>query len=472
MTTHEIDHTVSQPSAEAVQLLKKAVVGEVFEPDEPGYTLATATYNVLVPPRPVLVVSAATVEDVQATVRFADAQGLAVTVLGDGHLITGPMEQAVLITLRSMAEVTVDAESQTARVRGPVSSGRLVDAAALVGLAPLNGSIPRVAAVGYTLGGGQSPTLGRLYGYASDHVHSLEVVTADAQLRTVTAQSDPDLFFALRGGKGNFGVVIGMELGLFPVTRIYAGGLWFAGERLAEVLPVWRDWVREIPEQMTSSVAVQRLPPLPELPQPLQGAFVVHVRIAYLGSPEEAEVCLAPLRALGATVLDTIADLPYAAAGTIHNDPPEPLPYVDLGTGLRELPDDALDVFVELTGPASDCPLVSVEIRSLGGALDREPEFADALPSRGMPFQTFGVGVGGPDVAPALRDYLRTLVGRLQPWAHEHSMVNFLSPDEGHSQDELRRIYGPEKYARLAQVKAVYDPKNLFRVNHNIAPAT
>ena len=470
MSIHEVGRTLGQPAAEAVAILKAAITGDVFEPDEPGYTHATATYNVLLPPRPVLVVSAATVEDVQEAVRFADAHGLAVTVLGDGHLITGPVEEAVLITLRPMAELSVDAENRTARVRGPVPMGEVVTVAAAFGLAPLNGSLPRVGVVGYTLGGGQSPTLGRLFGYASDHVRSLEVVTADGQFRTVTAETNPDLFFALRGGRGNFGVVVGMEFGLFPVAQIYAGGLWFAGERLADVLPVWRDWVGHIPEQMTSSIAVQRLPPLPELPEPLQGAFVVHVRIAYVGTAEDAETWLVPLRAIGPTVLDTVADQPYSSAGMIHNDPPEALPYVDLGTGLRELSDGVLDVFDELTGPQSNCPLISVEIRSLGGALDREPEFADAVPSRGVPFQTFAIGVGGPDEAPALRDYLRTLIDRLQPWAHEHSMVNFLSPDEGNSQDEIRRIYG-DKYSRLAQIKADYDPKNLFRANHNIVPA-
>jgi FAD/FMN-containing dehydrogenase len=472
MSTQEIGGAVRKPDAEAIKILRKAVAGAVFEPDETGYAQAAATYNVLVPPRPVLVVEASAVADVQEAVRFAAAHGLAVAVLGDGHLITGPMEEAVLITLRLMAEVTVDAVSRTARVRGSIPMGQVVEAATAVGLAPLNGSIPRVGAIGYTLGGGQSPTLGRSFGYASDHVRSLEVVTSYGQVLTVTAESDPDLFFALRGGKGNFGVVTEIEFGLFPVTQIYGGGLWFAGEQLADVLPVWRDWVREIPESMTSSVAVQRLPPLPELPDPLRGAFVVHVRIAYVGTPEDAEALIAPLRAIGPTVFDTIAELPYAAAGTIHHDPPEPLPYVDLGAGLRELSDDVLDVFVEFTGPESNCPLVSVEIRSLGGALDREPEFADAVPSRGVPFQTFAFGVGGPDAAPAMRAYLRAWIDRLQPWAHEHSMVNFLSPDEGHSQDDLRRIYGAEKYERLARVKAAYDPENRFRVNHNIAPAS
>ena len=458
-------------SAHSVQLLRESVTGDVFEPDEPGYAQETATYNVLVRPCPALVVSAATVEDVQEAVRFAAAHGLAVTALGDGHLVTGPMAEAVLITLWRLAKVTVDLGHRTARVRGLVPMGQVVNVAAAVGLAPLSGSSPRVGTIGYTLGGGQSPTLGRSFGYASDHVHRLEVVTADGQVRIVTADNNPDLYFALRGGRGNLGIVTEIEFGLFPVTRIYAGGLWFTGDRLADVLPVWRDWVRRIPEQMTSSIAVQRLPPLPELPEPLRGAFVVHVRIAYLGPPESGELWVAPLRALGPTVLDTLADQPYAAASTIHEDPPEPLPYVDLGTGLRELSDDVLDVFVEFTGPASNCQLTSVEIRSLGGALDRAPACADAVPSRGVPFQAFAIGIGGPDVAPVLRKNLRALIDGLQPWADEHSMVNFLSPDEAHSQDDMRRIYGSAKYERLARVKAEYDPENRFRVNHNIAPA-
>src|SRR5262249_30201426 len=151
------------------------------------------------------------------------------------------------------------------------------------GLAPLNGALSTVGVVGYTLGGGHSPTLGRSQGYAADHVRSIEIVTADCELRKATQDSEPGLFWALRGGKGNFGVVTALEFDLFPVSELYGGGLYFPGARMAEVLHVWRVWAAELPESATTSVAILRLPPVPDIPEPLRGAFVLHVRFAFLG---------------------------------------------------------------------------------------------------------------------------------------------------------------------------------------------
>lgn len=451
--------------------LRNRVIGAVLLPGMPGYDDERATFNLSTPLAPALVVAAASTADVQAAIGFATEHGLAVAVRGGGHLQPRDAAGQLLLTLDRMTSVEIDQDRQTVRVTGSPRWEKILAVAAKSGLAPMNGSSPNVGAVGYLLGGGLSPVLGRLHGYASDHVTSIQVVTADGELRTVTATHEPALFFALRGSKGNLGVVTGIEFRLFPISTVYAGGLWLPGARVAEALPAWRDWAATLPEEASTSIAVQRLPDLPGVPEPLAGAFVLHLRYSYVGEAGRGEELLAPMRALGETVFDTVGTLPYGESGTLHNDPPAPLPYYDRAMGLRALPDDLLATLVELTGPDADCPLVSVEIRLLGGALDRPPAAPDAIPSRGVPFNLFAIGVSAPDQAAPLKDYLETFAATLAPWRHARSMVNFVSPEEGHTPGELREIYGPELYDRIVAVKEKYDPDNLFRVNHNIVRA-
>ncbi|MEU4532094.1 FAD-binding oxidoreductase [Micromonospora ureilytica] len=454
-----------------VNVLRDQLTGPLFVPGDPGYDDECATFNLNTPLAPAIAVGAATPDDVRNAVRFAAINGLAVAVRGGGHLQPRSGVGQLLLTLDRMNSVRIDPVRATARITGTPRWSQVTSAASEHGLAAMNGSSPTVGAIGYLLGGGMSPVLGRPFGYASDHILSIDVVTADGELRQVTGTSDPDLFFALRGSKGNLGVVTAVDLALQPVRTVYGGGLWFAGERLAEILPVWRDFAAALPDAATTSIAVQRLPAAPELPEPLRAAFVLHLRFAYVGPAAEGERLLAPLRVLGPVVLDTITDLPYADSGTIHHDPDLPLPYFDRSLGLRELSDGTLAALVELTGPGSDCPLVSAEIRALGGALDRPPAAPDAVPSRGLPFQFFAFGVGGPDEAQLMQGYLARCVDVLSPWAFPRRMVNFVSPEEALTPRSLREVYGAELYDRIVAVKEKYDPDNVFRNNHNIVRA-
>ena len=209
---------------------------------------------------------------------------------------------------------------------------------------------------------------------------------------------------------------------------------------------------------------------LRELPEPLRGEFVVHLRTAYLGPAELAEKVLAPMRSAGPVILDTIAELTYAAAATIHLDPPSPLPYVDRSSGLAQVNRDTVDALVGVAGPGSGCELASIEIRHLGGALDRPPRTPDAVPARGLPFQLFAFGVGPAEQAPALREQLAGLVEAVQPWADQRRMMAFLSPDEATDPQAVRQLYGADRYDRLARIKRRYDPDNLFHLNQNIVP--
>ncbi|MFE6946458.1 FAD-binding oxidoreductase [Streptomyces chartreusis] len=454
-----------------VQQLANAVAGPVLVPGDDAYEDECGVYNLNNPLRPSIVVGATSARDVQTAIRFAVQRNMPIAVKATGHQMPVPGDAALLITTSRMTRVRVDKASRTARVEAGVRWQQLLDESERHGLTALAGSASDVGVVGYILGGGQSPVRGRSLGYAADHVREIQLVTADGEIRTVSARVEAELFWALRGGKGNFGVVTAIEIDLFPATGFYGGGLYYAGEHMAEVLQVWSEWVPTLPEEMTSSVAVQRLPPLPELPDPLRGAFVLHVRIAYLGAPDEAERLIAPLRAIADPLLDDLTERPDRAIGAIHKDPPGPLPYYDRTVSLRELGRETVDALVALTGPDSGCSLVSVEIRALGGAFDRSPANGNAVPTRGVPFVAFAFGVGGPQDADDLRGQLNKVFTGLEPWTGERRMVNFLSADEATTADGMRSVYGESRYARLATVKKLYDPANFFRVNHNVRPA-
>ncbi|GAB7044278.1 MULTISPECIES: FAD-binding oxidoreductase [Catenuloplanes] len=446
--------------------LAAAVTGHVAVPGDDGYDAECATYNPYTPLRPAVVVGAVSGRDVALAIRFAGEHGLPVGTVTTGHQARG-VDGGVLINLRRLNRVSVDLEARTARVGGGALWAEVLAATTPHGLAPVHGSAPGVGATGYLLGGGQSPTLGRRHGYGADTIRSVEIVTADGSARRVTADSDPDLFFAVRGGKGNFGVVTAVEIALFPVARFYGGAVFASGADAPALLHAWRTWAPALPESATTSVAVQRLPPDPALPAPLRGAFVVALRFAYVGDPAEGEALFAPMRAVVPLLVDGVLDRPYAEVGLIHADPPGPLPYVDRTAGLRELPAEAVDALLALIGPGTDCPLAGVELRALGGALDRQPEPPNAVATRGMPFVLFGFGVGGPDALPGLRSHLARVTDAVAPWAHDRKMVNFMSASD---ENDVRAAYGDEIFERLAKIKQVYDPENLFRANHNIPP--
>jgi FAD/FMN-containing dehydrogenase len=448
--------------------LVAAVAGSVLLPGDPGYDDERAVFNLNHELMPAVVVVARNAADVQAAVAFAAGQHRPVLVKTTGHQIVGTAQGAVLITTHRMNDIAIDAVGRTARVGAGTIWADVIQKASQVGLAPLNGSNSTVGVSGYTLGGGLSPTLGRSHGYAADHVRSLDVVTADGELRHVDAESDPELFWALRGGKGNFAVVTALEFDLFPVSRLYGGGIYFPGERMAEVLRAWTAWLPDTPETMISSFAALRLPPLPKVPEPLRGVLTVAVRFAFTGSAEDGDRMIEPLRATAPAILDTVADMPYTDVASIHNEPTEPLPYYERSIMLREFPAEAQQKLVELAGPGSATTMWIAELRALGGAWDREPAVPNAVATRGLPYVLLGVEVGPLSEEQRLKESVAALLDGMAPWQGDRRLVNNLAADEA---DDVVAIYGPERYGRLARVKKRYDPTNMFRLNHNVVPA-
>lgn len=407
------------------------------------------------PIRPDLLVEARDAADVLAAVRDAAARGLSVSVHATGHGLPGPVEGGVLISTRRMDTVAVDPGRRTAHIGAGATWGAVIAAAAPHGLAPLNGSSPGVGAVSYTLGGGLG-ILAREFGYAADHVRALDVVTADGVLRHVTPESEPDLFWGLRGGGHRLGVVTGLEIGLVAVARLYGGSLAFDGGAAPEVLRRWLEWTRTVPDACTSSVAALRYPDMPQLPEALRGRYVVSVRVAYTGAAADGEALVAPLRAIGPTLSDSLREMPYTESHTIHSDPPFPHAYYGEGLMLTDLDAGAAARVLELTGPKAPMMTV-VQLNHLGGALAVRPADDSAVPHRDAGYLLRLLSpLDGTDVASA-----RALFGEVAGGQAPYVLGRALGFSFGGG-DRTEGFHGPGTRERLAGLVSRYDPASLF----------
>jgi FAD/FMN-containing dehydrogenase len=337
----------------------------MFHPGDPGFD--PAGFQTAYTHRPSVLVAAADAGEVRAAVRHAAAHGLPVAVQATGHGLTTALDGGVLITTGRMPGVEVDPAARTARVQAGTTWDAVVDAAGKHGLAPLSGSAPGVGVVGYTLGGGLG-LLSRRYGWAADHVRGIDVVTPDGASHHLVPGDE--LFTALRGDGRDRAVVTGMEIGLVPVERIYGGGLYFAAEHVPAVLRAYLEWTRDLPDAMTSSVALIPFPDVEGMPPPLRGRYLAHVRVVFAGDADEGERLVAPLRAVAPRVIDTLDDMPFTDSAAIYDDPPWPHAYSGTNALLRDLEAAALPSLVDIAGPRAPMMCV-VQLNHLGGALAR-----------------------------------------------------------------------------------------------------
>ena len=344
-------------------------------------------------------------------VRLAVDHGFPVAVRATGHGPIPGVDRGLLVDTRAMSTVTVDPGRRTATVGAGTTWTSVLAACAPYGLAPLCGSAPDVGAVSYVLGGGLG-VLGRRYGYAADRVRRIRLVTATGEPREVTPDSDPELFWAVRGGGGNFGVATELEIDLVPVAALYGGGLFFPGEAAADLLAAFGRCTADAPDELSLSIAFITFPDLDAVPPPLRGRFVGHLRVAHLGAPAEAEALIAPLRAVATPFVDTVRTLPVAEIGTIHADPVRPQPVSCGGAVLPRWDDAAIDVL--LSGIGATRPHM-LEVRHLGGALARPADVPNAVGHRDALFNVFTSAYPGPsfdDATTVQTDLYR----RLRPW--------------------------------------------------------
>ncbi|MFM9369169.1 FAD-binding oxidoreductase [Streptomyces sp. Da 82-17] len=451
------------------RLALSEIRGPVLHPGDDGYAEEVTGFNLAALHTPDVAVGATGAEDIVAALRWASATGTPVAVQATGHGANFPIEQGLLISTKRMTDVRVDPEARTATVAAGAKWRHVLQAAAPHGLAALCGSSTDAGAVGYTLGGGL-PVLGRTFGYAADMVRSFDLVTPDGTLREVTAEAEPELFWALRGGKGNIGVVTSMTFDLLPVASLLGGGIYCPGEHAAALLDAWADWTELVPEEMCSSYTLLRLPPIPEIPEPLRGGFWARVAVAWTGEPAEGERLLEPIRAAAPVVVDTVEEMPFAAVDRIYMEPQDPLPATEACVLLRELPTEARATLLAQVGPGvADCPLLMVELRHMGGALSRPAAADDAICARdaGYLLETVAV-LPVPEAAAAVQETVTSLQSAMAPYATGHTMVNLHGTP--HDEPDRARAWTAEVYDRLRHDKATYDPDNLLRYGHTVAP--
>ena len=434
-------------------------------PHQEEWDAARRAWNLAVDQHPAVVALPETADEVAEAVRYARDHGLRVAPQSTGHNAAplGDLSDALLLKTERLRSVEVDVERRVAHVGGGAVWADVTHATAPHGLAALAGSAHDVGVAGYSLGGGIS-WLARKYGLAANNLEAVEIVTADGRIVRADADNEPDLFWAVRGGGGNFGVVTSLEIRLYPISEVYAGTLFFPAERLTEVLHAWREWTDDVPEEMMSVGRFMQFPPLPDIPEPLRGNSFALVEGVYIGDEETGSQLIEPLRTLG-PAMDTFATIPTEQLEKLHMDPPGPVPGTGDGMMLADLPPQAIEGLGWLLEQESS--LLSVEIRHLGGELGRARPENGAFASVDAAYIMFAVGIAAtPEMAAAVDSEVEYVKDALAPWDAGRMYMNFAEKPRAGTV-----LFGGEAFHRLREVKAAYDPENVFRGNHSIAPA-
>ena len=441
--------------------------GRVATPSDPDWDEARRAWNLAADQQPPAVAFVESADDVAKVIGFARDNALRVTAQGTGHgaVALGSLDDTILIKTERMRGVQI--ESETARVEAGALAEDVAEAAIQQGVCSMPGTSPNVGVTGYTLGGGLS-WLGRKYGWACNRVTSIELVAADGEARTVNAGTEPDLFWALRGGGGGFAIVTALHVELLPVSEAYAGILLFPPELTAEGLRAYRDWTASAPDEVGSLTKMLNLPPIPDIPEPIRGKKWLAINAVVIGSEEEGKQAIAPLREIGEPALDTFTQMPTTGLTRIAMDPEPPVPGLGHHRVINELPDEAIDAFVAAAGPETDSQLLLAELRHLGGALARPAKNGGALDRLDGEFVMLGIGML---MDPALKDPLDAqldgLADAMQPWAAEGGYYNYAE-----RACDVDAILPEETCGRLAKVKRSWDPDDLIRANHSVALAT
>jgi FAD/FMN-containing dehydrogenase len=454
----------------AVAELQAGFRGQILARGDSSFDEHRRVWNGSISRRPALITRCAGVADVIGTVRFSRQHGLPTAVRSGGHSFPGlsVADDALVIDLSLMKGVRVDPEARTARVQAGVLLGELDRETQAFGLAAPSGIVTHTGVAGLTLGGGIGWIM-RKHGLSVDRLRSVDLVTADGEFVKASHDENADLFWGVRGGGGNFGIVTEFEFDLVPLgPTILAGPIFWPMENSREVLRFYRDWVAEAPDELMTIVVHRKAPPLPFVPQELHGKPVVMVICCWVGDIEEGERFIKPLREFGSPVADVCTPKPYLTHQAMLD--PSFVPgrwYYMRSCDVDELTDEVIDVTAEHSLKI-DSPLTSFPIWQMGGAVSQVGDDETSFNGRHAGF-TYNITscTEASDGFDAEREWVRNFWSALEPW-HTTVYVNFLM-DEG--EDRIRQAYGTEKYDRLKALKRKYDPDNFFRINQNIPPS-
>jgi FAD/FMN-containing dehydrogenase len=447
--------------------LKGSVRGDVLLPNENGYDQARRVWNGMIDRRPSIIVRCGGASDVMKAVKFARKHTLTVSAKGGGHNVAGNAvcEGGMMIDLSKMKSVRVDPARSVARVE-PGATWREFDLEAQAfGLATTGGLVSSTGVAGFTLGGGIG-WLVRKYGLATDNLLSVDIVTAEGERVSASMDENPDLFWGVRGGGGNFGIVTSFEFQLHHVGPMILGGLVLhkAQDALA-LLKFHRDFLKSIPDELTTLVVFLTAPPLPFLPKEVVGTHLVAIAVCYSGQVEEGERILAPLKDFGHPVATVIHPMPYVVLQSLFDESaPAGIQNYWKSAYLADLDDGAIETMLAY-GERIPSPLSAIHIHHLGGAMRRIGEDATAFSNRGGSFVLNIVSAWqDPKDDDKNTKWTRDLFQAMQKFAGS-AYVNFLG-EEG--QERVRSAYGEAKYKKLAVLKKKYDPTNFFHLNQNI----
>lgn len=445
--------------------LKQNFRGQLLAPADSGYDEARKVWNGMIDKRPAIIACCTGVADVIQCVNFARANNLLLAVRGGGHNLSGNAvcDAGLVIDLSRMKSIRVDPTRRTARAEPGLIWREFDRETQVFGLATTGGQISSTGIAGLTLGGGWG-YLARRFGLTSDNLLSVDLVTANGEFLTASAAENPDLFWGLRGGGGNFGVVTSFEYQLHPVGQVLAGIVAYPLQKAREVLKLYRDFTTAAPDEMASGIVLITLP---------DGTAVVGVVACFIGQPTEGERLLKPLRVFCAPLLDSIGLIPYTAAQQlIDGFYPSGLQNYWKSSFLKEVSDDAMDIIVAYCAERPTPTCHGLIEHQLGGAVRRVDREATAFAHRDVEYSFTSLGVcADPAESAKCTKWAREFWEAMQPCSTGGVYVNYLGREADEGPERIKAAYSSEKYARLVALKDKYDPTNLFRLNQNIKPS-
>jgi hypothetical protein len=449
----------------ALEDRRRRVVGRLHPPADATWDAVRSPWVVNIDQHPMAVLEVHDVDDVVAAIRWAVDHGCQVTAQPTGHGGLTTLDQTVLLRTRALGGIDVDVQRRTATIGSGVKAGELCAALEGTGLTFLCGSNPDPSVTGMTITGGIS-WFGRAYGLGADSIVGVELVDGLGRCRRLSATSEPELFWAVRGGGGDFGIITRIEVALHPAPSVYGGRLMWPVEQMEEVLRTFREATRTAPEELTTWFHVYNFPPLPELPEPIRGKSFACIAVAHLGGREDAEQLLAPYRAIPGLAMDLVGEVPLSSLGDIAAEPTDPMPGMQRSALLDDLDDDAIAALVATAGPDSGSPLLLVQVRHLGGAFARDVEGRGSHGPVTEPYSLFALGIPAvPELVPVIEMYFGRVSAAVAHVASGRTLLNFLEYDE-----DPGRWWSPATRERLAAAKQAADPLQTIRSNRPVRP--
>lgn len=443
--------------------LRAQIKGSAYLPGDEGFAEGQAGWNLLVQHQPVVVIQAKDESDVQAAVRFANSQDLSIAVQATGHGQFKTCEGGLLLNISELTDVQIDPNTKSAKIGGGTRWAKVIEAAQPYNLMPVSGSSPGVGVVGYTIGGGYG-IFSRQYGLGVDQVLSIRLVTPNGDIQDVTADTNPDLFWAILGGGGAFGVITQIEIQLHAQPTIFGGSVMFDASLTKDIYAAYLAYTKEAPEHVMSALTTITFPPVPFIPEFLHGRSMVIFSAAVLGDAENAEALLAPIRSQAGAEFDAFQPMTYADTWQIYNDPTDPLPATCRGTLLKDLEWSDLDRALEEFGNAAESPNLVFRIRHYGGAISRiEDDQTSIGAKRDAKYLMYflGIPMGGSTIE-AMHEQSDRVFTALKSQILTRGPLNWIG-ERNVAACDIQQHFTTEEYARQRDIKAGIDPENRFR---------